>query len=314
MPIRDFIDSDVEPFVEIRNRAVPAEPTNAEQFRASPKDGFYLRTLEEESEPRGFGFLRPWPFGGGPGRWGLSVFVHEDHRRRGLGSRLYEDLCEEADRRGWESLRAGYYESTDGAAGFCEALGFAPWLREDAFSLDLDRDFSEDLAAARGRLKVDALELTTFDLWEEPEKEKRFYELCLPIFRMVPEMEGDPDPDFETFHKNNLQTPHFRDDCLFIALFEGRIVGYTQHRLPKGGQPFIHMTGVHPDYQRKGIARVLKLYSQQVQKERGSTRVGTGSAENNQGMQALNRELGFYVSDSYLFVKRDREGGAAEKE
>jgi ribosomal protein S18 acetylase RimI-like enzyme len=74
------------------------------------------------------------------------------------------------------------------------------------------------------------------------------------------------------------------------------------------------MTGVHPDHQRKGVARALKLHSQQVQKDRGFKRMGTGSAEDNQGMQALNRELGFYVSDSYLFVKRDREGGSPEKE
>jgi GNAT superfamily N-acetyltransferase len=314
MKIRDFQDNDVETFVAIRNRAVPAEPTSAEQFRQAPQDDHFTRTLEIDGKAQGFGVLRPWPFGGGPGRWAIGVYVHEDFRRRGLGRKIYKDLCAEADRKGWESLRSGYYESTEGAAGFSKALGFVPWLREDAFSLDLDRDFKDDLAEALARLKLDGVELSTFDLWDKPEKEKLFYEFCLPIFRMVPEMQGDPDPDFETFHKHNLRQPPFRDDCLFIALKEGELLGYSQHRLPPGGQPFIHMTGVHPDHQRKGVARALKLHSQQVQKDRGFKRMGTGSAEDNQGMQALNRELGFYVSDSYLFVKRDREGGSPEKE
>jgi len=314
MEIRDFIESDIETFVGILNRANPAEPVSAEQLSQQPKEGRFSRAIDVDGEPRAFGFLRPWPLGGGPGRWGLSVFVHEDVRRRGLATRLYEDLHAEAERRGWRSLRAGFYESTEGAGGFSAAMGFAPWLREDTFTLDLDRDFDEDLQAARSRLKVEDLEITTFDQWSAPDKERLFYELCLPIFRMVPEFQDDPDPDFDSFHRNNLRQPPFRDDCLFIALSKGRLVGYTQHRLPPGGRPFIHMTGVHPEFQRRGIARVLKLHSQKIQKERGQAAMGTGSAEGNVGMQALNRELGFYVSDSYLFVKRDREAGVPEKE
>ena len=314
MKIRDFIDRDIEIFIEIRNQAAPAEPTSAEQFRKAPKEGHYLRTFELDGKPRGFGVLRPWPFGGGPGRWALSVFVHENFRRQGLGRQLYEDLCEEANRRGWESLRAGYYESSQGAAGFAAAQGFSVWLREDAFSLNLDRDFAADLETARARLKVDGIKFTTFDRFENPDKERLFYELCLPIFRQVPEMADDPDPDFEPFLKNNLRPLSLHESTLFLAVKDGKLLGYTQHRLPEGGQPFIHMTGIVPDYQRMGIARCLKIYSQVEQKSQGYEKINTGSAEGNVGMQALNRELGFYVSDGYLFVKRDREVAVPEKE
>ena len=55
-----------------------------------------------------------------------QLFVHECHRRVGVGSRLVGELCRFFDERGIEDLSLRYVVGNEGAAGFWEDLGFSP--------------------------------------------------------------------------------------------------------------------------------------------------------------------------------------------
>jgi len=63
-----------------------------------------------------------------PDRAGLvdQVFVREDHRRGGVGSGLMSELCRFFAGEGVDDLSLRYVVGNDEAAGFWEALGFAP--------------------------------------------------------------------------------------------------------------------------------------------------------------------------------------------
>jgi len=79
---------------------------------------------EEDGELLGFllGFVAPTqePYG-----YVHLVGIHPDHRRQGVGQRLYEDFAERCRARGAGSLKAITSPGNDGSVQFHEALGFS---------------------------------------------------------------------------------------------------------------------------------------------------------------------------------------------
>jgi GNAT superfamily N-acetyltransferase len=63
-----------------------------------------------------------------PDRAGIvdQVFVRADHRRSGVGSRLMAELCHFFAGEGVDDLSLRYVLGNEEAAGFWQALGFAP--------------------------------------------------------------------------------------------------------------------------------------------------------------------------------------------
>jgi ribosomal protein S18 acetylase RimI-like enzyme len=62
-----------------------------------------------------------------PARTGTvdQLFVHECHRRAGVGSRLVRELCRFFAERGIDDLSLRYMVGNEAAASFWEALGFS---------------------------------------------------------------------------------------------------------------------------------------------------------------------------------------------
>jgi GNAT superfamily N-acetyltransferase len=89
--------------------------------------------------------------------------------------------------------------------------------------------------------------------------------------------------------------PGCRPEAVFIAIAEGLYVGYSQLGGPHEAGDSLNqsMTGVRPEFRRRGIARALKLKGIEYALQEGYAGIVTNCAATNAPMLALNAGLGF---------------------
>lgn len=138
MEIRDGIASDLDFVIEgLQNNralegrppeAIPAGPEVVEAFARELEAG-RVRVVQDAGEPIAFlSFKLDFEVMYVTGRflWVDLVYVHEDHRGRGLGRLLYEDAVQVAARHGCERVVADVFAANEGSAAFHHAMGFEP--------------------------------------------------------------------------------------------------------------------------------------------------------------------------------------------
>lgn len=91
-----------------------------------------------------------------------------------------------------------------------------------------------------------------------------------------------------------------RPDWIFLAEAEGRFVGMVS------GLDWC-FTGVHPTWQGRGIATVLKVWALSVAKTAELEAVETENHEDNAAMLAINRKVGFTMGPVEIQCRRPLE-------
>lgn len=88
--------------------------------------GEHALIADEGGEVIGFllGFVAPPSAGGGRVAYVHLVGIHPEHRRRGVGKRLYEVFLERAKQAGAERVKAITNVGNEGSIDFHRALGF----------------------------------------------------------------------------------------------------------------------------------------------------------------------------------------------
>ncbi|MBN2170646.1 MAG: GNAT family N-acetyltransferase [Candidatus Krumholzibacteriota bacterium] len=316
MSLRELRDDDYEALAGVFNTCTSHWPTTGEALRAEYREAAgshpFIRVSEDaDGRAVGIGHLASPPELGDPRKMNLRVLVHADHRREGRGGELAAALMAEADRRGWAELTAHFLDEGDtaGARRLLERWGFAEVLRGDLFAVELAAFDEAEAARALAATPVAGLRVATLAEETAPDRVERWHELFRAAYRDVPEMVDLEPPDRDRFRRRFLEAPGMREDSVWLAEADGRYVGYTQFRYPPGGgDPFIVLTVVRREYRRRGLARLLKLQAQAAAKRRGDRRIITGTAMGNEGMQKLNRALGFKPFSAYVYCRRVREG------
>ena len=94
-------------------------------YEKKVNDGFPVLVLEENDNVIGFATFGP--FRGRPAyKYTVehSVYIHKDHRGKGIGTRLMIELIKIADERGYATMVAGIDSSNDVSMIMHEKLGF----------------------------------------------------------------------------------------------------------------------------------------------------------------------------------------------
>jgi L-amino acid N-acyltransferase YncA len=94
-------------------------------YEKKVKDGFPVLVFEENNHVIGFATFGP--FRAGPAyKYTVehSVYVHKDHRGKGVGTRLMIDLIKIANERGYATMVAGIDSSNEVSRVMHENLGF----------------------------------------------------------------------------------------------------------------------------------------------------------------------------------------------
>ena len=228
---------------------------------------------------------------------GVWVIVHPDHRRRGLGSGLFEQGAGHLKSHGARELRS--WADTE-SAPFLERRGFVAGRLERLSALDpRSVDTSRLDATPAGVRVVPLAEL----LDRLPDVHALYIEAAadmpadnpetnVPLDEWLDETIGSPDLD------RDLSVVVLVDDvpAALSWVYADRAHGLADHDL----------TGTARAYRRRGLARLAKLAVVRRCAEAGISRLMTENDSENTGMLAINDELGFKpFAEMTEWVKRD---------
>ena len=94
--------------------------------------------------------------------------------------------------------------------------------------------------------------------------------------------------------RGHLFTPWFKPEDLYIVVDEDKWVALSSYDRSDitNDTVLTDLTGVVPEYRRKGICMAVKLFALEDLKKKGFKKVFTGNEENNPMFQ-INLKLGF---------------------
>jgi|WetSurMetagenome_2_1015567.scaffolds.fasta_scaffold159226_3 GNAT superfamily N-acetyltransferase len=96
---------------------------------------------------------------------------------------------------------------------------------------------------------------------------------------------------------------HFRPTS-FVAEHDGRIVGFVIGFVSQtfSEEAYIHFTGIHPEFRKKGLARALYERFFAAVGKRGCRTVRCVTSPVNKNSIAFHRRMGFSIEDSDMIV------------
>jgi GNAT superfamily N-acetyltransferase len=133
------------------------------------------------------------------------------------------------------------------------------------------------------------------------------------VWRLETEAIGDVPADvpwteigFDEWVEETLEAPDLDLDGSVFAEVEGRLTSYALVSVDRErGLAWNEMTGTAQAFRRRGLARLVKLASIRWAAGAGIRAISTGNDEENAGMLALNRELGYRpLLEAVEFAKR----------
>jgi len=301
-------DADLERIVEFRNRYGTRgewmSPAAARATLAASPEPLRVALVAEKAggEMVGFGITSD---GGlwrsGDGSWRLTLRVAPDHRRRGIGGALLEQLEGHARSNGAPRMVTPVRGGEPAGAAFAAAHGYRAfheridsWIDVPAF----DPSGFDDPDEAARRLGI---RLATWAelLAEHGSDIDLFENELLPVIwalaRDVPSPTPMPDqpPPLEQARRVFFEGPGIDPPTTILALRDGAAIGMTVTMVKENGAAYTNFTGVVRSERGKGIALLLKLRALRALKERGVRLFGTTNDEQNAAMRGINRKLGY---------------------
>jgi mycothiol synthase len=279
-------ETDLARWCEIKTAVVPNEPVTIEQMQASVEPERVLLLADVGGAPAGCGIADRSNFGG---RAFAAVRVLLEHRRRGVGTALYLELATHGRSLGLEGVNAFVYADEPHSIAFAERFG----LTEADYQLEQIRAVGDEPPPAP---------LPGIEVESLAERREELLEAVWPIA-----LEGYADlpvPGEVTYKRETwLSEEATRPDGSFVAFENGEPVGYAGLTEHANGTATAEngLTVVRRDRRRSGIGRLLKTTQLHWAAGAGVVEIVTWTQKGNEGMQALNRSLG-YVDTSKVIT------------
>lgn len=213
------------------------------------------------------------------------VGVLPQDRRSGLGSRLY-DLAEEHVRSlGAHRFTSFVRENAGDGRAFARHRGFVEARGEQYWELEVGTAALRDVPAPPGAELV--------RLRDVVDRERDLFELYDAAHSDMP---GDETwtLEFDEWRNETLRSPTLDADTSAVVLVEGRPAAFAWLNSDReGGYGENEMTGTHPDFRRRGLARLAKEQAIRWAAEAGLHTLYTSNETTNADMLALNEHLGY---------------------
>ena len=272
--------SDLDGWARIKSTVVPNEPVTTGQLEQTAEPGRLLLLASLEGIDVGCGIAAPSGFGG---RAFCAARVLAPYRRRGVGTALLLALAEHGRSLGREGVNAFVDAADDGAIAFAQAFGLA----ETDYQLEQLRSVSMTEPAPAPPHGVQLVPLTG----RREELLRAAWEaVALAGYGDMP-LPGPVTYRLETWLREEATRP----DGSFVAVEGGAIVGYAGLMEHANGPATAEhgLTTVRRDRRRCGIGRALKEAQLHWASLTGVLELVTWTQKGNEGMQALNRSLGY---------------------
>jgi mycothiol synthase len=284
-------DADIDTFVEIRRRIHPENPLPREVVVEDQAKPDYLGLLAElDGVPVGTGSASK--FWGDPGGEFamVSIRVLEEARRQGIGSALDRRCSRHARELGKTRLFAFARYDDEDSLGYFAFRGFEEIGRMQDVRLDLATAVVERSAPV-------GIEIAVMG----DEHERGMYEAALEADADIPAAVPIQSGTFEQWRERSLGI-HALRHLSFVALEEGRVVGYAI--LGRHGDDMADhwMTGVARSARGRGVALALKQAQIAAAKEAGLKVLRTTNDLGNAPMRRVNEKLGYERKSEWVHL------------
>jgi mycothiol synthase len=284
-------DADIDTFVEIRRRIQPDNPFPREVLVEERQKADHLGLIAKlDGEPVGTGTTAK--FGGAPdGEYAaVNIRVVEEARRRGVGTVLDRRCSQHARELGKTRLFVfARYDDAD-SLGYFAVRGFEEIGRMQDVRLDLSTAVVEQSTPAGIEVAV-----------MRAEHERGVYETALEADPDIPSATPIRTGTFEQWHERHLSGRVLRD-LSFVALDDGRIVGYAILGRHDDETAEHWMTGVSRRARGRGVALALKQAQIAAAKGAGWKSLRTLNDLGNAPMRRVNEKLGYERKFEWLHL------------
>jgi len=306
MTLRPFA-GEYEQLIAIQKSIDPDEGSSVEGWRFRDEswrhDRYFLEryvVVGPEGKTVGWGqvFHMPWQFH--PEKYQMSLDVHPEQQRKGIGSALYEHLLAIVRARNGKALRTDTQETRTAALEFLARRGFEEIQRFWESRLDVAAFNVAPFSAADARAEGEGITITTLadELAAHGESEevlKAIYEMELAAFMDVPFADPATPFHYDEWRKDALESPNGLKDAYFLAKHGERYTGVSNmHKNPEHpGVIYQGFTGVIREFRGKGVAMALKLQTVTYARANGYREIRTGNNTRNRPMLRINEAMGF---------------------
>ena len=225
------------------------------------------------------------------------ITVLAEHRRRGVGTALYDHVSRWAAERGVRELEASVEEDDAETIASIEKRGFREIERSGRMALDLTTVEPEPVAPPAG------IEITTWA--ERPELARGIYEVAAEASRDIPGQEEDEVEPFEAWLRNDMSGPGDPPEATFVALAGEEVVGFSKFSLTRARPRLAYhdLTAVKRAWRGRGIAGALKRAQIAWAKSVGYERLLTNNEMRNTPIRKLNARLGYQPAPGDILFK-----------
>jgi GNAT superfamily N-acetyltransferase len=284
-------DADIDTFVAIRRRVHPANPLPREVAVEERKRPDHLDLIAElDGDPVGTGTAGKF-WGDPDGEFAaVNIRVVEEARRRGVGTALDLRCSQHARELGKTRLFVFTRSDDRDSVGYFAFRGFEELGRMQDVRLDLATAVVERSAPA-------GIEIAPV----REEHERGMYAAALEAEADIPSAVPFRTGTFEHWRGRQLTELALRE-LSFVALEEGRVVGYAI--LGRHGDDMADhwMTGVARSARGRGVALALKQAQIAAAKEAGLKVLRTTNDLGNAPMRRVNEKLGYERKFEWLHL------------
>lgn len=319
--IREFQSTDYEAFTEIHN-AVYSEYSRTvdeicfEDKTRDPKCFFKRFVLERDNKIIAAAFYGQFTWMYHPKKFLFDLYVPPAFQGQGLGRALYDHLYQAVHAHDPIRIITRTREDWNRAVRFLADRQFEETSRAWESRLDVKAfDFSP-YQGVWDRLKSEhGIVIKTFqELENDPERNRKGYDLDWAAIQDMPMTEPITRPSFEQYCQERFGNPNFLPDAHFFALHGDDYVGISDIMSSQANDEIITgFTGVLPAYRGKGIAFALKLRAVDYAIKQNKPLIKTWNDSANRSMLGINERLGFVKQPAWIEFKKDlREARSGE--
>jgi L-amino acid N-acyltransferase YncA len=275
-------DADIDTFVEIRRRIQPDNPLPREVVVQDEQKPDHLGLIAE-LDGRPVGAASAGKFGGAPdGEFAfVTIRVVAEARRRGVGTALDLRCSQHARELGKSRLYAMARSDDEHSLGYFALRGFEELGRMQDVRLDLSTSVVE-------RSATPGIEIAVM----RAEDERGMYEAALEADADIPSAVPIRTGTFEQWRERQLSGMVLLE-LSFVALEEGRVVGYAILGRHSEGMADHWMTGVVRSARGRGVALALKQAQIAAAQDAGLKFLRTTNDLGNAPMLRVNEKLGY---------------------
>lgn len=314
--VRPSTPADYPALVAVGKASYPDYGETVEEWRHWDKtwdhDKYFKLRLAAEDAGRlvGYGQVNHMPWAFVPTKYRIDITVLPDHRGRGHGSALYDELAAAVVARRARALAAAAKESMTDGVRFLTKRGYREVKRDWESRLfvngfDFDRFGEADDRVAKQGIRIATLEA---EMEQDSEALRKAFELVQDCRMDIPSVDPPSRNTFEEFRREDIDAPSALLDAFYLAIGkDGRYLGVSNMFRSLDDPRFLWqgITGVRREARGKGIAMALKLRTVQYAIDKGIEHIKTWNDVNNRAMLSINEAMGFAKQPAWVSFEKD---------